>query len=235
MVDRTARDAMADEIERYLNEEIAQQELDRSLRGIVAVSSDETLKVVQDHIWQYDSDNGEHLVAGKDEWDFFQRLLLVLRSEGRIEVTNHRPCQTARQSVALCSLGVYFCVLLGGDLWESWHLVAIPFGGVSVFLFIWGLRDAEPHDSNTLGPLWPFASLTEILAVRRAVPSFVKRRFKEVPYTTSIGEILATPLVCLYGALLLVLAAVAWLMLSPVVLLCQALPKDWSTSRVVLR
>jgi hypothetical protein len=64
MVDRKARDAMADEIECYLRDETTDSELDKALRETIAASSDQTLKVVLDHTWDDDDDwSSGHVVA----------------------------------------------------------------------------------------------------------------------------------------------------------------------------
>src|SRR5512141_1226431 len=101
MLSRFDRDALAEAINRYLREEITAFALNEAVSGIGAKSKDETVKQVVAMLWYHYDDVDDHkVVATKGEWDFFQRLLLVLKSDADIVAETGERRWTARQAVA---------------------------------------------------------------------------------------------------------------------------------------
>lgn len=227
MVERVARDKVADALEEYLDERITAFQFDELLGNIVEKTKDETLHSLRLQLWFHYDDLIDHkVVATKAEWDFFQRLLLLLRSDGCLEFTNARKW-TVRNAIATGALACFLCVAVATG-W-GWHLAinAIPFGIVSVFLDKWRCEEGKA-DEDLVTFLYPFSSLTDILRARRHAPFFAKRRYPEVLRTRRIRSAIwetdiSKPIIVLLC-----------LVLSPLALLVQTLPEDRSTVRVVV-
>jgi hypothetical protein len=157
------------------------------------------------------------VVATKAEWDFFQRLLLILKSDAEIiEETGGRKWG-ARQVVAVVCLAV-FAVVVAMTGWGSHlFLATIPLGGVSVLLKLWrsSLDEVQLRQQT---PLIPFSSLSELRSTRKKIHGFVKTR-----YPTRLGPRQIRGPVS--EALNWLHFVVVWLLFSPVALLIQALPE----------
>src|SRR5450759_2567420 len=101
MFSRYDRDRLVEVIIRYLNEELTAFKLDEALSEIGVRTKDETVKQVVNLFWYHYDDVEDHkVVASKEEWDYFQRLLLVLKSDADIVVETGKRKWTARQAVA---------------------------------------------------------------------------------------------------------------------------------------
>ncbi|MBI3947649.1 MAG: hypothetical protein HY321_17140 [Armatimonadetes bacterium] len=226
MADREARNRMAAVIERYLHEEIQAFQFDAELETISSETSDATVRDVRFALWfQYD-DFIDHPVSGfREEWDYCQRLLLLLRSDGHIETTQHRHW-TWRQAVAAVCLAAFAVSAVRAGFGEHLLFVAIPYGVASMLLSAWGRRAKHPLD-EAMTPLLPFSSVSELLRVRRSVPHFRRERYPDAlrprRFRSPITEfVMYLPWMSI------------WLLSSPVVLLFQTLPDARLESKVVL-
>jgi len=124
IVDRAARDKAADLLDRYLREEIGASDLDEGLQKVDDETEDPTLGHVILQLWFFYDDFLDHkVVAEKEQWDFLQRLLLLLRSDGTIEERSTRRW-TIRQGLAL--LGI------AGRGSSSDHRISLPFRGLTL-------------------------------------------------------------------------------------------------------
>jgi hypothetical protein len=226
MVDRTARDRLAQAIEAFLADDIGALELDDRINEIAGETEDETVHEVVDLLWYHYDDIKDHkVVLDRVEWDYFQRLLLLLRSDASLIIERHRAWR-ARQVLALAVL------VVGGFLFGfGWELllIAIVLGAVSRVARYCAASGGE-DDDHEFARLTPYASISELLAVRRSVPAFRKERYPEAMKWRRIRGPLAT-------AFLWVQAGAMWIMLSPFILpldfLFQALPQSKIKSRVV--
>jgi hypothetical protein len=217
IVDRAARDQTADLLEQYLREEIDAFDLDEGLQKIDDETEDKTLDHVILQLWFFYDDFLDHKVtADKEQWDFLQRLLLLLRSDGTLEERTTRRW-TIRQVFALlgaAGFGAYL-VTLGVDhtLWFAY----IPLGILSMVLARWRSREYRKRWRST-APLDPFSSLAEILTFRRKLPDFRKRRYPRHLQGRQIwGPV--------FVALMWLPWIGMWLAFSPLVLLFQSLPE----------
>ena len=225
MVDRTARDRLALAIEDFLGEKIGAFEFDDRINEAADDTVDETLWDVAKLLWLHYDDYKDHTAAlSRAEWDYFQRLLLLLRSESSLQ-SDRRVRWTGRQAVALAAILAFAAGAF--RLGFAWHLllVTIPLGVVSMALRLWPGREPRTHDTEFVR-LTPYSSVSELLAVHRTIPGFRKRRYPVAMEARRIrGPITNVLMMIPFGAL--------WLIFSPVVLFFQTLPDSEETMRVV--
>jgi hypothetical protein len=215
---RYDRDWLIEVINRYLSDDLTAFKLDEALSDISVKTKDQTVKHVADLLWCYYDDLTDHnVIASKEEWNFFQRLLLILKSDANLIQETGERRWTARQTVALVCLAV-FAVVVAKTGWDSHlFLVTIPLGGVSVLLKLWHSNIEEIRLCQQ-APLVPFGSVSELRSLRRKVRGFVKSR-----YPTRLGSRqIRGPISEAFNWLHFV---VVWLMFSPVALFIQALPE----------
>jgi hypothetical protein len=215
---RYDRDTLAEVINRYLADDLTAFKLDDALSSIVARTKDETVKRVADLLWYHYDDLEDHkVVASKEEWDFFRRLLLVLQSDADLYEETGKRRWTARQAVAAVCL-VVFGVVVAKTGW-GYHLfcATVPLGGVSVLLKLWQSSVEEAH-LHAQTALIPFGSISELLSLRRKVRGFVKSLY---PVRLGSRQIRG-PVGAAFNWLHFI---VVWLLFSPVALLIQALPE----------
>lgn len=225
-IDRQARNRLANTIRRYQDEILTAFAFDEEIQAIRAETADTTVRFVVDALWFHYDDCKDHL-AGlcKEEWDYFQRLILLLESDARIEPVPQK-CWSVQQAAAVaCLTGLGLCVWRLG---MGWHLfgMAILFGPASMLLSYWRNR-SEKRDAMDRLRLAPFSSLSELRAVRRSVAGFSKKRY---PANATIRRV--------HGRLAMLAAwlhtAAIWSVFSPLVLLFQTLPNRSVAYRVLL-
>lgn len=213
MVDRDARDKLADLIDSYLDERITAFEFADAERGITSKTKDRTVVHVAWALWHFYDDLEDHTVhMPKEVWDYVQRLLLLLRSDA--EICKQRRIWSWRQAVAAAALICFFAVAIPMGFGKHLFLVAIPFGLISIAISD-EFRKPKDEDEETI-TLAPFASITEVLRVRRTVPGFRKRRYPPGLESRRTRSRSVVPGMCVLTA--------GWLMLSPLVLALQLLP-----------
>lgn len=225
MVDRKRRDELIEIIERFLDERTtAFEELGDELFELLGSTKDAAVSdVAEAMVYFCDDVDNQQVRLNKAEWDYIQRLLLLLKSDCRMETTRHRRWSW-RQAAAACAV-----VLLAWLAWQlGWgmQLAALPLAAFPLSVLLRRcdkfaiVEPPEPENS-----VFPFDSTAQILAVRRRLPDFRKRRFPpRVAREPSnrLKEIWATAQ--MYAA---------WLVYSPVVLLLQMLPTTAVETRVV--
>ena len=218
MVDRAARDELVAVIERYLAEEISAFDFDEAIEGIRERTDDSTVKDTVDALWFTYDDVKDHKVhASKETWDWLQRTLLLLKSDGELEWTGFRE-YTPRQLIATCGL-VGFCVAALTYGWTPPLALAFAAaGGLAYLLMRWNTGDDRPDVR-----LFPFSSVAELLRVHRGVPGFAKHRY---PGHLAHRRIRSWPEE-------LALAVPFHLVWGPVCLLIMAFPESTPTCRVV--
>jgi hypothetical protein len=230
MIDRRARDEMARAIERYLNEELTAFDFDEALSEIA--TEDETVCSIRIALWGLYDDNRNHLiVATKEEWDCIHRIPLILISNAHIQPTERRRW-TVRQSTAACFLALYSVVAWSVGFGGPLLFVNIAFGVVSMGLAYWHYYLAPSPGDRKRWSLEPFASVSELLTVRKTVRDFSKRKYPARLKSRTIRSpfLNAAMLVAFVG----LPALPFWLLLSPAVLLWQAMPEVYLVSGVVM-
>ncbi len=213
MVDREARDKLADLIESYLDERITSFEFADAQVEITSKTKDRTVSHVAWALWHFYDDLEDHTVdVPKEVWDYIQRLLLLLRSDA--EIRKQRRIWSWRQAIAAVTLIGFLAVAIPMGFGKHLFVVAIPFGLISVAISD-EFRKPKDEDEETI-TLAPFASITEVLCVRRTVPGFRKRRYPPEFKSKRKRSRFVVPAMWV--------VTIPWLMLSPVVLALQLLP-----------
>lgn len=223
LIDREARDRMARAVDRYLNEEITAFEFDDDLMTISSDTEDQTVREIMIGLWgQYDDFTDHKVVASKESWDYMQRLLLILKSNARLEVPKRRRW-THRQSIAISFLTLFLTVVIYADSGILACFAYVVVGVVSLALLHWHERLSEPDSAMV-----PFSSLTEIVKVRKSVPSFSKQSY---PPHLKLRAIRSPLLEMIHWR---PIHDVLWFAVSPLALLFQSFPERPSECSVVL-
>lgn len=175
-VDRDCRDRLIRTMEQFLSEKTTAFQFDDALCDISRNNSDPTVESVADLLWSYYDDCKDHkVVLNKTEWDYIQRLMLILKSNAHIELENHThwyPSQIAAV-IALALFG--FCVAWLGTGYRVLFLF-VPFGIISLILTAWRERSA-PRYSRQYTAIVPFDRVRELLGLRRTVCAFSKQKY----------------------------------------------------------
>ena len=221
VVDRAQRDGLADTIRRFLSEQSTAFEFDEALDEY-GESADPTVQFVTNAVWYHYDDCDDHIVTlSKPEWDYFQRLLLLLESDRQIAITSMRRWSWTQLVAFICLLAFAWCIWHFG--WGQHLLVfSMPFGVVSILIsFVRNkTRSTGPYDHI----LTPFPTFTDLSATYGSAVAFRKNR-----YPRSLTNRRIRSRVAEFGVRLQMYAA--WLMLSPIPLLVQTFPMtDTQTS-----
>ncbi|MGE0481702.1 MAG: hypothetical protein AB7Q17_14650 [Phycisphaerae bacterium] len=216
MIDRDARDCLATLIESYLDEQIAAFEFDEKIQDVAGKSDDEAVRHIAQALWFYYDDCKDHtVVLSKQQWDYFQRLVLLLRSDAEFQVDRLRIWSWRHAVAAIGLAGFVFAAArlgFGGHLF----IVAMLFGLLSM-LIAWSRPNPSKVHPDEWMRLSPFGSFMDMLAVRRRVASFHKRRY---PHELA-GKRIRSPLM---DRAIWLQSYCLWLLFSPVALLIQSLP-----------
>jgi len=214
VVDRAARDRLSGLIRQFLSDQMTAFDFDDALYACPE-SADTTVNFVSHTVWSiYDDCVDHHVALAKPEWDYLQRLLLLLESDRQVTTTSASHWSWT-QLVACASLLAFACCIwiFGWGL----HLLifSVPFGVVSIFLscFRTRIRPTLPYAET----LTPFATFTELSATYRSTATFSKNRYPEGLTQRRIRSRVAE-----FGVHLQMYAA--WLTLSPIPLLFQMFP-----------
>jgi hypothetical protein len=214
MVDRVSRDQMIVALEAYLDDKLTAFELDNRFSEIE--TKDETAQEIIRSVWLHYDDCRDHKVQlSKPEWDYFQRLLLVLRSDSTFSFSQSRRWSWDHL-IACLSLITFLGIALRVG-WSGYLLGAtVPFGIVSIFINLYRRR-IEPVWEPLKMACFPFESVSQILPLRRNIAAFAKRKYRSEIGARKIRSDMA-PFVLWafsYGY---------WLVFSPLILFTQAFP-----------
>jgi len=209
------RELLATVIRGFLDNQITAFEFDDRLESFRG-SQDPVIQYVSAAVWHYYDDCRDHLVClNREEWNFLQRLLLLLSSDCVLAVQSQR-LWSVRQLIAAACLAVfvYSAAQVG---WGS-HLLLLagPFGVISMLLSR-ERRAASVSTELCQSAIHPFASLSDLRDVYRST------RFRKMRYPSSVSDCrIRSPLMdrfyqCYFR--------VVWLLLSPAALFMQTLPR----------
>jgi hypothetical protein len=214
MIDREARNDLAALIRRYLAEEIKAFDLDEQLERF-RDSDDSGVRFVATTMWfHYDDCNDHFVVASKPEWDYFQRLLLLLESNSTVTHERHR-----QWSISQIFAGLLFaaCVWIAIKFGVGSHLLVffVPFGIASIIL----ARYRRPVIAE--GPfdaiVTPFASIGDLRIAYESAGTFRKRHFpRQIE-----RRLIRSPLMSAFWTCHMY---VVWAIVAPVPLLLQCAP-----------
>lgn len=185
---------MANCIERFLDEELSLIEFDDKSDAIAAQTEDQTIK--RCHVAYlsryYDIDVSREALRDKrgvyckEEWDFLYRVLLLLRSDGELitEVQTRWSWEQIVPVVMVVPFIIAFAYIDASQMLITLLVVLPIISGVALW------RSDREKWSKRDEAMSPFSTISEILAARRRVPSFVKRRYVSAPDPEMPGGLL---------------------------------------------
>jgi hypothetical protein len=222
MIDREARNRVCTLIRRFLAEELTAFQFDEALDDL-RDSPDSAVHFVVQAVWFHYDDCDDHLVTlNKYQWDYFQRLLLLLESNSTVEISSHREW-SATQLVAAVLLAVtLFLIMQFGWLTPSLLPLWLLLGLISM-----GLDQLRRRENNSPYHLaiTPFDSMGDLeLAYRSA--GFKKQRYPQALSTRRIRSVVMESCFWLEFMALCMLAA-------PLVLFWQSLPARTHETKVI--
>ena len=213
MIDRVARDRVIEAFEDFLDEKIMAFEFDERLQEID--SADQTVNEVVRAAWFHYDDCTDHKVRwAKEEWDYFQRLLLILRSDA--ELLQSRVRHWSWDHAMAWSACVIFAgaALITGWSWKLFPLVAL-FGILSISIDVYRRRQVRKPTPDEIA-CFPFESSSQIRWLLRQTPGFQKRKCQpELARTIRFEAV---------EGFNRILSYCSWMILSPVALLIQGFP-----------
>ncbi len=205
------RAALAQTIRRFLNSELSAFEFDEALDEY-RHSDDPIIQHVVRHVWFFYDDLKDHQVAlNKPEWDYFQRLLLLLASDCRMETRSVRTWSWTQAAAGVClALFVFAAIRYGWG--QQLLVISLPFGVASVLIS--RLRErALPAEDPLDEIIHPFATWTDLRTARATSPFF------KTPYPRHMaGQSIRSPFLERFYWLLFYFI---WLMLAPIPLYFQ--------------
>jgi hypothetical protein len=227
MTDRKTRDRIADAISSYMNEEITAFQFDDVLARAMEGTDDKTARAVGHALWfHYDDCKDHKIVASKEEWDYFNRLVLLLRSDGQLETVKSWRKWHPLQGVAAVLFIAFIVIAIRVGFGEHLFAYALPFGPPSMLIAWINSRRRRKTISTLEAALTPFHSVENLLSVRRQVDGFVRRRY---PLSVT-GRRIRDPII---DKLMWVPWSLAWCMFSPLPLFFQMLPDRESETRII--
>lgn len=217
-----SRQSLATLLQSFLASEISAFQFDEQLDAF-RDSDDPLILYVADAAWHYYDDCNDHLVClSKQEWDYFQRLLLVLTSNCRIETESKRQWSLKQliATISLCMFG-FFAVQWG---W-GYHLLILsaPFGFISIALSLWDPKANSTPDpfASAISPFATFADLTT---------AYHSSGFRKTRYPQHINNrTIRSPFMQAFWRLY---SYTVWLFLSPLPLLFQSFPAVHTETRI---
>lgn len=222
--DRQARNRLVNAIRRYMDEVLTAFAFDEEINEIRTATADGTVQFVVDSLWFHYDDCKDHLAGlSKPEWDYFQRLILLLESDAEIEPVRQRHWSVRQCVAGIGLLGFGLCVFRFGIGWHMFGF-ALPLGPVSILLSYWRSRSERRQAEQRLR-LAPFSSISELRAVRTAVPGFSKTQYPDGAHIRKVRSRLVTMAIWLQTVVL-------WSFVSPLILLFQTLPEKEMHTRI---
>ena len=217
---------MAKVIRSYMDEEITAFQFDEALNEAMNATEDTTVRKIGQALWfHYDDCKDHKIVASKNEWDYFNRLLLLLESEGELETTKSWRAWQPLQGAAAVLFIVFLVLAVHVGFGQHLFAYALPFGPPSMLLAYIHSRRRRQTVSAAEIAITPFPSVSSLLAVRRRVGGFMKRRYPKAIVSRRIRD----PIIV---KLMWVSWAIEWCMFSPVALFFQMLPERRSETRI---
>ncbi len=148
MVDRNARDQLALTIEGFLAEEIWAFDFHDQIESIALETDDETVYEVTYLLWFHYDDINDHTAAlSRAEWDYFQRLLLLLRSGSSLQAEH----KTRWGVVEAISLALLIAFVVGAFIigfgWQLLYL-SVPLAPVTIALWWWRSRASDTEETD---------------------------------------------------------------------------------------
>jgi hypothetical protein len=212
MIIREDRSRLIKIINEYLHEKITPSEVANKVDPLMD-SGDETVVWIAEEFWgYYDDINDNIVIASKEVWDYFQRLLLILDSDASIEIEKRR-CFHFTQIPAVLFAVLTGFLYLGGSLGI---LLGLLFWPVAIIFDKFREHKTQKLYSFSDWKCYPFSSPANILKFHRACRWFKKKRYPKHLEKTKIGRP-PSGLISFYIYL-------SWIVFLPFVFLFQAFP-----------
>ena len=216
---------MVSAIHAYMDEKITAFQFDDVLAETISATKDKTMRRVGQELWYHYDDVKDHkIVACKEEWDYFNRLLLLLQSDGEIELVNTTRQWRLRQAVAATCLGAFGLITLQTGFGDHLFVFAMPFGVVSMVIAWMNSREQRKR-YYTDSVITPFPSVSSLFYIRRRVRGFKKKRYPKA----IMGRRIRDPFI---DRAMIIPWGIIWLMFSPIPLFFQMLPKRECETRI---
>lgn len=225
MITRSDRDSLISLIKKYTSEKIGAFDLDESLAELADKTKDETVSIVSNYLWYFYDDFEDHsIVASKEDWDLFQRFILLLKSDEELRLIEQKK-YTIRQVLSAILLCI-FCIAWWQFGWEFELLITSAFLGVfSIFISFWKQKE-EQNNTDDISELFPFNSFQQLMRIRKKQELFQKVKYNYKLEKKRIRSPEDDALMHLRSRLL-------WLIYSPVVLLFQSFPEEKTQIKIV--
>jgi len=224
MIDRAARKEIADNLRSYLNEGITAFKFDNVIQQVAHNSKDRTAQEIIKALWScYDDCTDHKVVATKEVWDYFHRILLLLESDEELEIIKVRKW-SLRQTVAAGALAIFMFIAFSVGWGDHLFIVSIPFGFISILLSYWHSRITCQPDKIEIA-LTPFSSFLELLSARRKIEVSRKKPYPNELTKRKIRHPITDKIMWLPSIAM-------WLMFAPVPLLFQAMPETSTKLKV---
>lgn len=227
MINRDARNQMAEALRSYMREQITAFQLDDAITAATDAGNDETVRQIGRTLWYFYDDLKDHkVVADKGTWDLFNRMLLLLESDEELEATDRRVHWHPLQLVGAGLFG-WFMVLAWRAGFENLIVYTLPFGPPSLLLAWLNRWRRERAKGTTQAAAWvePFPSVSRLMRARRRVAGFVRERYPATLAASHIRDPFTTVLINFP-------VVAVWCMFSPVPMFFQMLPECRSIPRL---
>lgn len=215
-IDRKNRDLLTKAIQEYLEEKITAFDFSDETFTISGQSKDPTVSYVAFALWHHYDDCKDHKVnLTKEEWDYFNRLVLLLESDAHVKVVKHRNWSFTQ--IIAVSLLFLFCWHLYSYGFHPFLLfITAPLGVISILISRYQLKSSLKSIPSDI-KLMPFNSFSQLRSIRRTVSDFIKK-----PYPDSLGprQIRSKGV----QRALSLQFYIAWLAFSPLALFAQIFP-----------
>ena len=216
---------MEEAIRSYMGERLTAFEFHEALTDICGKTDDKTVQHIGRLLWfLYDDITDHKIVASHEEWDYFNRIALLLQSGAELEGTITRRRWSWQNGVAAMAFIGFICAAIHFGWGDHLLIVAIPFGVVSMLLSYWANRSEKPPSRIEVA-LTPFPSMASLLAVRRAVTHFSRKKYPSNLRSRTIRSPIA-------GKIMLLPIKLMWLLFAPIPLLFQMIPLTETTTRI---
>lgn len=226
MVDRQERGQMIATLHSYMDEQITAFEFELVMDKIK--SPDQTVKDIKAALYWFIDDNTDHkVIATKEDWDYLNRLLLLLQSDCALKILKTKWRWDVQQFVALTCLFLFTAVAYWTGVAAPLFIAFICFGLLSKLLATLNSRITMKRERVEYA-IVPFPSFTSLLTIRRSVPKFSRHRFPVLLQNRHKHR-------PIHDWIMWVISLPCWIIFSPITLLFQALPVSTVETRIELR
>lgn len=180
IVDREARDRVVLKIRDALAQKSDPFDFCYDILQEVGKTADSTVHQICRWIFFYvDHVEWDIRALTRPQWNLWQRWLLILTADAYLDVTERKVWTNSQSLTLLCLM-----ILVVGTLslgWSGWTVCFWIGVGLLHEILVRSLAQRQAASQPPVDPideaLWPFASFSELVAVRRSVPGFLKQKY----------------------------------------------------------